>query len=120
MRDKVFSRLEAPRRNYVRTMINNMDSLYPIIPALGPIPKNASNHKSNPYGASLIVRHYSQIMPKHFDISPNFQIVKFNIIEGGVFDYKTLWAQTIFETRHTEIDHTTDKQDLEREPATAQ
>jgi hypothetical protein len=92
---------------------------YPIIPALGPIPKNAANHMTNPYGASLIMRHYSQIMPKHFDISPNFQIIKFNIIEGGFFDYKMLWAQTIFETRHTAIDHTTDKQDPEPEPVTA-
>jgi hypothetical protein len=93
---------------------------YPIIPALGPIPMKASNHLNNPYGASPIMRHYSQIMPKHFDISPNFQIIKFNIIEGGVFDYKTLWAQTIFETRHSGVDHTTDKQDPEREPVTAQ
>ena len=65
---------------------------YPIIPALGPIPMDASNEQHNPYGASLIMRHYSQIMPKHFDISPNFQIIKFNIIEGGTFNYKTLWA----------------------------
>jgi hypothetical protein len=93
---------------------------YPIIPALGPIPKNGSNPKTNPYGASLIMRHYSQIMPKHFDISPNFQIIKFNIIEGGVFDYKTLWAQTIFESRHTANGHTTDKQDPEPEPSAAQ
>lgn len=31
MKDKVFSRLEAPRKNYERTMINNMDSLYRVI-----------------------------------------------------------------------------------------
>jgi hypothetical protein len=93
---------------------------YPIIPALGPLSTNASNQQGNPYGASLIMRHYSQIMPKHFDISPNFQIIKFNIIEGGGFDYKTLWAQTIFETHHSDVDHTRDKQEREPEPAPLQ
>jgi len=29
-------------------------------------------------------------MPKHFDISPNYQIIKFNIIEGGEFNYNML------------------------------
>jgi len=52
--------------------------------------------------------------------SPNFQIIKFNIIGGGIFDYKTLWAQTIFETRHSVIDHTTGKENPEPEPAAAQ
>ena len=138
IRNSVFRRLEAHRRNYEKTMINDMDNLYrvirkgdvilvegnsencnefqvicsgmiakafqrvgyPIIPALDPIPINSSSKRHNPYGASLIMRHYSQVMPKHFDISPNFQIIKFNIIEGGEFNYKTLWSQTIFETRH--------------------
>ena len=74
---------------------------YPIVPALGPIPAGAWNNTHNPYGASLVMRHYSQIMPKHFDISPNFQIIKFNIIEDGAFSYKTLWAQRIPETPHS-------------------
>jgi len=89
---------------------------YPIIPALGPIPMDASNKQHNPYGASLIMRHYSQIMPKHFDISPNFQIIKFNIIEGGDFDYKTLWAQKNFEARHSKVDRVTDGKEPGGEP----
>jgi hypothetical protein len=93
---------------------------YPIIPALGPIPKEASNKQHNPYGTSLIMRHYSQIMPKHFDISPNFQIIKFNIIEGGEFNYKTLWARTIFEARDSKVEQTTERKDPDREPIPAQ
>jgi hypothetical protein len=93
---------------------------YPIIPALGPIPMNPSKQQNNPYGAPLIMRHYSQIMPKHFDISPNFQIIKFNIIENGTFNYKRLWTQTIFETRHSKVERTTEKQDPEGEPIVAQ
>jgi hypothetical protein len=93
---------------------------YPIIPALGPIPIDSSNQQHNPYGASLIMRHYSQIMPKHFDISPNFQIIKFNIIEGGEFNYKTLWAQTIIENQPSKAEKTTERKDPNREPIQAQ
>jgi len=93
---------------------------YPIVPALGPIPSGASTNQNNPYGASLIMRHYSQIMPKHFDISPNFQIIKFNIIEDGDFNYKTLWAQRIIETPHSTGDQTIAGKELEKEPIPAQ
>jgi hypothetical protein len=93
---------------------------YPIIPALGPIPTEASNKQHNPYGTSLIMRHYSQIMPKHFDISPNFQIIKFNIIEGGEFNYKMLWAQKNFEARHTKVDQATEGKEPGREPIPVQ
>jgi hypothetical protein len=70
---------------------------YPVVPALDPDRSKPTDRLSNPYGAKLIMRHYSQIMPKHFDISPNFQIIKFNIVEGGEFNYKTLWSQTLFD-----------------------
>jgi hypothetical protein len=40
------------------------------------------------------MRHYSQILPRDFDLSPNFQIIKFNNIEEGEFDYRSLrWNQ---------------------------
>ena len=92
---------------------------YPIIPALGPVPEDASSTQHNPYGASLIMRHYSQIMPKHFDISPNFQIIKFNIIEGGEFEYKALWAKTIFETEQSKVDLTNERKKPDSEPIPA-
>lgn len=210
MRENIFRRLEAPGRNYEKTMINNMDSLYgvirkyrdynirvcrtngilpsdidsvvsevignlskqydnrniielgllllppfmnpvrkrtihsclvncnefqvicsgmiakafqrvgySIVPVLGPIPADGSNQQHNSYGASLIMRHYSQIMPKHFEISPNFQIIKFNIIEDGEFNYKALWAQTIFETRYSKIEQITDRENSDSEPIPA-
>ena len=93
---------------------------YPIAPVLGPISTDASNQRHNPYSASLIMRHYSQIMPKHLDISPNFQIIKFNIIQGGVFNYKSLWAKKIFETRHLRKGRTTDMRNPDNEPIPAQ
>jgi len=64
---------------------------YPISPAINiaddekiPIDDN------NPYGHNYTKRHFSQITPADFDLSPNFNIIKFNIIEDGDFDYKAL------------------------------
>jgi hypothetical protein len=59
-------------------------------------------------------------MPKHFDISPNFQIIKFNIIEGGEFNYKTLWVQKNFEARHSKVDQAAEGKDPDRELIPAQ
>jgi hypothetical protein len=54
---------------------------------------DAGNHLINdPYGSKLIMRHYSQIVPRDFDLSPNFEIVKYNIIGLGRFVYKSIWA----------------------------
>ncbi len=45
---------------------------------------------ADPYRLPLNMRHYSQILPRDFDLSPYFQIIKFNIGEEGPFDYKHL------------------------------
>jgi hypothetical protein len=67
---------------------------YPIVPALEPLAKTNQLLQDNPYGSKLIMRHYSQIMPRDFDISPNFEVIKFNIIGSENFDYKFLWKDT--------------------------
>lgn len=68
---------------------------YPIVPALLPqSPKDAFND-NNPYGGGLIMRHYSQIMPKDFDLSPNFEVIKYNIRGAKRFDYKSLWVERL-------------------------
>ena len=65
---------------------------YPIIPALLPA-SDVDNHLiDNLYGSKRIMRHYSQIVPRDFDLSPNFEIVKYNIIGLGRFVYKSIWA----------------------------
>lgn len=63
---------------------------YPVVPGLEPKSESDRNSDRNPYGAKLVMRHYSQVLPRDFDLSPNFQIVKFNIIENGRFEYKAL------------------------------
>jgi hypothetical protein len=70
---------------------------YPIVPALCPATVEGTDTSIDPYGSRLIMRHYSQIMPRDFDLSPNFEIIKYNIIAQGRFDYASLWAETIFE-----------------------
>jgi len=65
---------------------------YPIIPALLPASDIDSQRINDPYGSKLIMRHFSQIVPRDFDLSPNFEIVKYNIIGLGSFNYKSIWA----------------------------
>ncbi|MFQ5675372.1 MAG: YiiX/YebB-like N1pC/P60 family cysteine hydrolase [bacterium] len=67
---------------------------YPIVPGLRPYGPDERISKKNPYGTRLVMRHYSQVLPRDFDLSPNFEIIKFNIIAGGKFDYKAIpWAE---------------------------
>lgn len=68
---------------------------YPILPVVDVgDPPDEKLLEATPYGYPLTMRHYSQILPQDFDLSPNFQIIKFNIIEEGQFDYKHLtWKQ---------------------------
>ncbi|HEA68447.1 MAG TPA: hypothetical protein ENI07_16735 [Desulfobacterales bacterium] len=69
---------------------------YPIVPAFKTSGEEDKDFQKNPFGSELIMRHFSQIMPRDFDLSPNFQIIKFNIIETGEFDYKSLhWRPKI-------------------------
>jgi len=65
---------------------------YPIVPALLPSADFEKNFSRNPYGASLVMRHYSQIVPRDFDLSPNFEIIKYNIIGMSGFNYRAIWA----------------------------
>ena len=64
---------------------------YPIVPVLQQTDAQMLEH-GNPYGSKLIMRHYSQITPRDFDLSPNFQVIKYNIVGLGRFDYKSIWA----------------------------
>ena len=65
---------------------------YPIVPELLPPTDGDAYDVNNPYGGGLIMRHYSQITPKDFDLSPNFEIIKYNLDGSVPFDYKSLWS----------------------------
>jgi hypothetical protein len=66
---------------------------YPIVPGLSPGVNLENRLVNDPYGTKLIMRHYSQIVPRDFDLSPNFEVVKYNIIGTGKFDYQSIWAE---------------------------
>ncbi len=67
---------------------------YPIVPGLDPLPVGQRALPANPYGAKLLMRHFSQILPRDFDLSPNFEVIKFNLI-GEPFDYRNLWQEKL-------------------------
>lgn len=68
---------------------------YPIVPELLPDSDFGDTMANNPYGSKLKMRHYSQISPRDFDLSPNFEIVKYNIIGLGTFNYQLLWEEKL-------------------------
>ena len=72
---------------------------YPIVPVLQPSPQTDAFNENNPYGGGLIMRHYTQITPKDFDLSPNFEVIKYNIIGNTEFGYKSLWVDRLQNNR---------------------
>lgn len=63
---------------------------YPITPFLDTRYADHPDFIKSPFGAPVIARHYTQIIPRDFDLSPNFEIIKFNIISTGEFNYRKL------------------------------
>jgi Permuted papain-like amidase enzyme, YaeF/YiiX, C92 family len=77
---------------------------YPILPVVDiGDPPDEKLLEAPPYSYPLTMRHYSQILPRDFDLSPNFQIIKFNIIEEGDFDYNHLNWNTISHSNPTSV-----------------
>lgn len=68
---------------------------YPIVPQIRPLDRSDAMKKHNPYGGKLAMRHYTQIMPRDFDLSPNFEVIKYNIVGKDKFNYKSLWAERL-------------------------
>ena len=42
---------------------------------------------SRPYAGIYRRRHPTLLMPRDFDLSPYFEVVKFNVVAGRGFDY---------------------------------
>lgn len=68
---------------------------YPILPSIEPSTRMDEYSENNPYGGCLRMKHYTQIFPKDFDLSPNFEVIKHNLIGVKKFDYKLLWVDRI-------------------------
>jgi hypothetical protein len=68
---------------------------YPILPQIVASDSQDEHlEDANLYPGPLSVRHYSQIVPRDFDLSPNFQVIKCEIFEAGGFDDRQAsWPQ---------------------------
>jgi len=66
---------------------------YPIVPALLPDADVEQGLTGDPYGSKLVRRHFSRIVPRDFDLSPNIETIKYNIISLGEFNYPSIWAE---------------------------
>lgn len=54
---------------------------YPILPVVaGAAAEGGAVLEAGPRGTPLVIRHYSQTLPRDFDVSPNVDIVKFNTL----------------------------------------
>jgi hypothetical protein len=63
---------------------------YPILPLLSRTEAIEKEDRIFPYGQRFRSIHPRFILPRDFDLSPYFRIVKFNQIEEGSFDYRSL------------------------------
>lgn len=52
-------------------------------------------HEARSYTGMFRMRHPSLLTPRDFDLSPYFEVVKFNVIADGGFDYQRIhWVET--------------------------
>lgn len=60
---------------------------YPILPQV-------DRGSNDPSRLTPRMRHYSQIVPRDFDLSPYFQIIKVNVVDDGAFDCRRrIWRR---------------------------
>jgi Permuted papain-like amidase enzyme, YaeF/YiiX, C92 family len=65
----------------------------PAPPVRGRLLRRILGHPSRAYTGLFQMRHPTQLTPADFDLSPYFEIVKFNVIADGAFDYRRIrWA----------------------------
>lgn len=63
---------------------------YPVLPLLSPSEELERKSGTFPYGRRFRSLHPRLVLPRDFDLSPYFSVVKFNQIEAGGFDYRSL------------------------------
>ena len=79
-----------------------LDVHYPILPALSGSEEVERRTSIFPYGRRFRSVSPRLAMPRDFDLSPYFRVVKFNQIEEGPFDYRTLEWEHADEPGRTE------------------
>lgn len=72
----------------------------------GRLLRRVFGHESSRYTGLFKMRHPSLLTPRDFDLSPYFEIVKFNVIAGGRFDYQRIrWTQMDEDAEQTQEPH---------------
>lgn len=67
---------------------------YPILPLLPASVRAERDAGLYPWGRRLRAQHPRFVLPRDFDLSPDFSIVKFNSVEEGPIDYRALeWVE---------------------------
>jgi hypothetical protein len=62
-------------------------------PRRGSLVRRVFGYDSGDYTGLFRMRHPTLLTPRDFDLSPYFEVVKFNAIAGGSFDYQNIrWA----------------------------
>jgi hypothetical protein len=62
----------------------------PVPPARGRLTRLVFGHQSRCYTGLFRMRHPTLLTPADFDLSPYFEVVKFNVIADGGFDYRRI------------------------------
>ncbi len=69
---------------------------YPILPVLPASTRAEGEAGLFPWGTRMRSTHPRLALPRDFDLSPYFRIVKFNSVEEGPMDYRGLeWEDAV-------------------------
>jgi hypothetical protein len=73
---------------------------YPIMPLLPASMQEEQQQRLHPWGPRMRSVHPRLVLPRDFDLSPYFRIVKFNSVEEGPIDYQQIeWLEPV-DARH--------------------
>jgi hypothetical protein len=74
---------------------------YPILPMLPASMREEQQEGLHPWGPRMRAVHPRLVLPRDFDLSPYFRIVKFNSVEEGPLDYQAIeWLEPV-DARHS-------------------
>jgi hypothetical protein len=94
------------------------DDAEAVAPRRGRLLRLIFGYESGRYTGIFRMRHPTLLTPRDFDLSPYFEIIKFNVIIDGNFDYTRIqWAKEEPETPEEVPVAAGDREDEEQEPA---
>ena len=73
--------------------VESPDGVRSWAPRRGKLLRRVLGYDSGQYTGLFRMRHPTLLTPRDFDLSPYFEVIKFNAIAGGAFDYQSIrWA----------------------------